>query len=71
MADTDTYYIKAPQTYLLTAFAAKRLYHILAQKAPTSQAQVYRQLEQDWDDEIKWRIGKYQMKQPPITRAQH
>lgn len=69
MADTDTVPIDAPQTYIISAHAAVRLFKALAATAPTHNAQAYKEQIAYWEKEAKQRELRYSMKQTPITRT--
>jgi hypothetical protein len=61
--------IDAPQTQIVSALAAVRLYNRLKSTAPTNTAQYYAQCAEDWERESKKRIVKYGMRAIPITRS--
>jgi hypothetical protein len=69
MSDTSSYNVQAPQTYVLSAFAARRLYQNLSQTAPTHMAGQFRQAMLDWEKEATQRAFRFTMKQMPITKA--
>ena len=69
MADSDVITVDEPQTGIVTAFAAYRLYMQLAQSGPTHNVSTYQGMAQYWLNEAKDRCLKYGMKQRPITRS--
>jgi hypothetical protein len=60
----------APQTYIISALAAKRLYAILAGTGASHSIEGYRDLENYWAQEAERRKRQYGMKPLPITRTQ-
>lgn len=69
MADSDTFAVEDPQTQVVTAFAALRLFNFLAQTGP-SVTQTYNERKAAyWKQEARERAVKYSMKQMPITRS--
>ena len=69
MSDSDTLTINEPQTYVVAALAAVRLYNLLAQTAPTKDATEYRKQADWWANEARARCQRLGMKQLPITRG--
>jgi hypothetical protein len=59
---------EAPQTYVISALAAKRLFASLGQTAASHSVDVYRNLEAYWEEESSKRRMRYGMKRLPITR---
>lgn len=59
----------APQTYIISALAAKRLYGILAGTGPSHSVEAYREREAYWEQEAESRKRKFGMVTLPITRT--
>jgi hypothetical protein len=59
----------APQTGIISALAAAKLYGVLANTAPTQSVQTYVQLQGYWVQEAQNRRRRYGLRSLPITRS--